>query len=272
VGGTLIDAGKHNVLGVMVSAVDYEWAADQVISAAHDKRPLALTALAVHGVMTGVEDPAHNARLNAFDIVTPDGQPVRWALDVLHGVKLADRVYGPTLTLRVLERAAAEGLSVYLYGSTDATLAKLVAELHRMFPALQIAGMESSKFRSVATGEEREIAERIADSGARIVLVGLGCPRQEIFTYAMRPLLDMPLMAVGAAFDYHAGLLRKPPAWMQKYSLEWFWRLCLEPARLWKRYLILNPAYLARLAAQKTHMWRATPPPPATEPTTSFAV
>ena len=102
-------------------------------------------------------------------------------------------------------------------------------------------------------------------SGARVVLVGLGCPRQEVFTHAMRPLLDMPLLAVGAAFDYHAGLLRKPPAWMQKYSLEWLWRLGLEPARLWRRYLILNPAYLARSTAQKTgclagHAARRRPP------------
>jgi N-acetylglucosaminyldiphosphoundecaprenol N-acetyl-beta-D-mannosaminyltransferase len=268
----VIDEGKHNVLGVMVSAVDYEYAADQVISAAREQRPLALTALAVHGVMTGVADPAHNARLNAFDLVTPDGQPVRWALGVLHGIKLADRVYGPTLTLHVLKRCAEEGLPVYLYGSTDPVLEKLVAELHRMYPALRIAGMESSKFRGVTEGEDKEIADRITTSGARVVLVGLGCPRQEVFTYAMRPLLNMPMMAVGAAFDYHAGLLRRPPAWMQKYSLEWLWRLFLEPARLWRRYLILNPAYLARLAAQKTRLWRAAPPPPTTDRPATFAV
>ncbi len=268
----MIDEGKHNVLGVMVDALDYEAATDKVMSAAHDRRPLALTALAVHGVMTGVEDPAHNARLNSFDVVTPDGQPVRWALSVLHGIKLADRVYGPTLTLRVLERCATEGLPVYLYGSTDDTLDKLVTELHRMFPELKIAGMEASKFRAAREGEDREIADRVLASGARVLLVGLGCPRQEVFAYAMRPLLSMPMMAVGAAFDYHAGLLRKPPAWMQRFALEWLWRLALEPARLWRRYLILNPKYLARLTAQKLHLWKAAPPAPATERVASFAV
>ena len=95
--------------------------------------------------------------------------------------------------------------------------------------------------------EVAQIADRIRDSGARVVLVGLGCPRQEIFTYAVRPLLDAPVLAVGAAFDYHAGQLRHPPAWMQRYGLEWLWRLGLEPRRLWRRYLLLNPAYLARL-------------------------
>jgi exopolysaccharide biosynthesis WecB/TagA/CpsF family protein len=264
--------GKQNVLGVLVDATDYETATAQIIEAARERRHFAVTALAVHGVMTGVQDPAHNARLNSFDLVTPDGQPVRGALNLLHHAGLTDRVYGPELTLRVVRQAAAEGLPVYLYGSTEPTLEKLVPALERMFPALKIAGVEASKFRSARPGEDVEIADRIKASGARVVLVGLGCPRQEIFTYAMRPLLDMPLLAVGAAFDYHAGLLKNPPAWMQKYSLEWLWRLGLEPKRLWKRYILLNPAYVSRLAVQKAGLWKATPPAPATEPVTTFAV
>jgi exopolysaccharide biosynthesis WecB/TagA/CpsF family protein len=268
----MISQGKRNVLGVLVDAVDYEAATAQIIAAAQEHKHYAVTALAVHGVMTGVLDRAHNARLNSFDLVTPDGQPVRWALNLLHDANLADRVYGPTLTLKVLEQAAAQGLPVYLYGSTQPTLERLVPALERMFPALKIAGVEASKFRSVQPGEDVEIAERIKASGARLVLVGLGCPRQEVFTYAMRPLLDMPLLAVGAAFDYHAGLLKNPPAWMQKYALEWLWRLGLEPNRLWKRYLLLNPAYLARLAAQKAGWWKAKPPAPSTDPVVDYAV
>ncbi|MFV2105706.1 WecB/TagA/CpsF family glycosyltransferase [Micromonospora sp. LOL_015] len=268
----MIDQGKRNLLGVLVDAVDYEAATERVVDAARERRPLALTALAVHGVMTGVLDPAHNARLNSFDLVTPDGQPVRWGLNLLHGAGLKDRVYGPTLTLRVLQRCADEGLPVYLYGSTEETLDRLVPKLEQMFPALKFAGVEPSKFRAVGPGEDVEIADRIRASGARLVLVGLGCPRQEVFAYAMRPLLDMPLMAVGAAFDYHAGLLRKPPSWMQRAGLEWLWRLGLEPKRLWRRYVILNPAYLSRLGAQKLGMWQATPPKAATDRPTTFAV
>jgi N-acetylglucosaminyldiphosphoundecaprenol N-acetyl-beta-D-mannosaminyltransferase len=226
----------------------------------------------VHGVMTGVQDRAHGARLNSFDLVTPDGQPVRWALNSLYGAGLTNRVYGPTLTLEVLRGCAAEGLPVYLYGSTTETLDRLVPKLAELLPALKIAGVEPSKFRSAQPGEDSEIAERIRASGARVVLVGLGCPRQEIFAYAMRPLIDAPLLAVGAAFDYHAGQLRQPPEWMQKRGLEWLWRLGLEPGRLWKRYLLLNPAYLARLGAQKTKLWKATPPAPATDRLTSFPV
>lgn len=268
----MIAGGKRSVLGVLVDVIDYEAAAGRVLAAARERTPLALTALAVHGVMTGVQDPAHGARLNAFDVVTPDGQPVRWALNLLHGAGLADRVYGPTLTLTVLAGAAEEGLPVYLYGSTRATLDRLVPALTERLPALKIAGVEPSKFRTAEPGEAREIAARIRDSGARVVLVGLGCPRQEVFAYAMRPLLDAPLLAVGAAFDYHAGLLRRPPARMQRYGLEWLWRLGLEPGRLWRRYLLLNPAYLARLGAQKARLWRAVPPEPATGPLEVFPV
>ncbi|WP_030622249.1 WecB/TagA/CpsF family glycosyltransferase, partial [Streptomyces fulvoviolaceus] len=140
-------------------------------------------------------------RLNSFDLVTPDGQPVRWALNMLHGAGLTDRVCGPTLTLHVLRAAADEGLPVYLYGSTEQTLDRLMLNLQNTLPALKIAGHEASKFRTARPGEDAEIAARITASGARIVLVGLGCPRQETFVHAMRPLLPMPLLAVGAAFD-----------------------------------------------------------------------
>jgi N-acetylglucosaminyldiphosphoundecaprenol N-acetyl-beta-D-mannosaminyltransferase len=268
----VIDAGKRNVLGVEVSAVDYDSAVDKVMSAAREGRGLAVTALAVHGVMTGVQDKAHGARLNAFDLVTPDGQPVRWALNLLHDAKLADRVYGPDLTLKVLAASAAEGLPVYFYGSTQETLDRLLGKLHERFPELKVAGAEPSKFRPAADGEPEEIAGRIKASGARVVMVGLGCPRQEIFVYGMKDLVDAPMLAVGAAFDYHAGGLKQPPPWMQKRGLEWLWRLGLEPRRLWRRYLLLNPNYLARLGAQKARLWRASPPAPATEPLRTFAV
>lgn len=268
----MTDAGKRSVLGVLVDVVDYEGATARVLAAAREQRPLALTALAVHGVMTGVRDAAHGARLNSFDLATPDGQPVRWALNLLHRAGLTDRVYGPELTMRVLAGCAAEGLPVYLYGSTGPTLERLTAALTALMPELKIAGAEQSKFRTAATGEPEQIAERIHASGARLVLAGLGCPRQEIFAYAMRPLLDLPLLAVGAAFDYHAGLLRPPPAWMQRAGLEWLWRLGLEPGRLWRRYVLLNPAYLARLAAQRTRLWRPRPPAAATGRLTSFPV
>jgi N-acetylglucosaminyldiphosphoundecaprenol N-acetyl-beta-D-mannosaminyltransferase len=268
----MIDNGKRSVLGVLVDVVDYDAAVARVLAAARDQRPMALTALAVHGVMTGVADLAHAARLNSFDLVTPDGQPVRWALNRMHRAGLSDRVYGPTLTTRVLAGCAAEGLPVFLYGSTASTLHRLTDRLADEWPDLKIAGTEPSKYRTAVVGEAEEIAGRIRSSGARVVLVGLGCPRQEMFAYAMRRHLDAPLLAVGAAFDYHAGLLRTPPAWMQRAALEWLWRLGLEPRRLWRRYLLLNPAYLARFVAQRSRIWRPVPALPATGELVEFPV
>lgn len=252
----MIDHGKHNVLGIGVNAVDYESALEQILSAARDRRSLAVSALAVHGVMTGVLDEEHRHRLNHFDLIVPDGQPVRWALRWLHGVRLAERVYGPTLTLRVCEQSAARRLPVYLYGSKPEVLERLTRNLKDRFAGLEIAGSEPSRFRRLSASEKEETAERIRCSGAAITLVGLGCPRQEVWVYEYRDLLPMPLLAVGAAFDFHAGNVPQAPPWMQRRGLEWLYRLSREPKRLWKRYLFLNPYFLTLLGLQALRMKR----------------
>ena len=244
------DYGKQNILGIGISAVDYEAAVRQIIDAAREKRPFAVSALAVHGVMTGAQDATHRHRLNKLDLVTPDGQPVRWALKWLHGISLPDRVYGPNLTLKVCEQAANENLSVYLYGSQLEVLEKFEANLKQKFPALKIAGKQPSRFRQVTAVEQLEIADTINNSGAAMVMVGLGCPRQETWVFENRDLLPMPLMAVGAAFDFHAGTLPQAPKWMQDRGLEWVFRFAQEPRRLFKRYMYLNPLYLSLLFLQ----------------------
>jgi len=246
----MVDFGKQNILGVGISAVDYEAAVEQIITASRGKRRFAVSALAVHGVMTGALDSVHRHRLNGLDLVVPDGQPVRWAINWLYGVKLPDRVYGPELTLRVCERAAQEGLSIYLYGSRQEVLEDFKINLQKKFPLLKVAGSQPSRFRQVTSEEQREIAETIRNSGASIVLVGLGCPRQETWVFENRELISMPMLAVGAAFDFHAGTVRQAPAWFQKRGLEWFYRFVQEPRRLWKRYALLNPLYLLLVALQ----------------------
>jgi exopolysaccharide biosynthesis WecB/TagA/CpsF family protein len=240
----VINRGKYPVLGVQISAIDYEYAVDAIVRAAKSRSPLAVSALAVHGVMTGFYDPVHRRRLNGLDLVTPDGQPVRWALNWIHGVKLPDRVYGPTMTLKVLTAAASEGVPVYFYGSKQETLDQLLDNLKQKFPNLKVVGAEPSKFRRLNPEEKQEVIQRIKDSGAAIAFVGLGCPRQEVWAYEYRDELSMPLLAVGAAFDFHAGVLPQAPSWMQNLGLEWLFRLIQEPGRLWKRYLFLNPVYL----------------------------
>jgi len=246
----MIDHGKFNILGVKVDAVDYESATERVIRAAHEGRTYSVAALAVHGVMTGALDREHRYRLNQFDMIVPDGQPVRWALNRLHRARLTDRVYGPQLTLELCRRAAQEGLPVYLFGGTSAMLAALSARLSANFPTLRIAGAEPSRFRRASDAEVRETAKRITQSGAVMTFVGLGCPRQEVWTYEMCQHLSMPVIAVGAAFAFHAGLLSQAPPWLQSRGLEWLYRLVQEPRRLWKRYVLLNPLYLVLLTLQ----------------------
>src|SRR4051812_31220803 len=250
------DLGKVNVLGVLVDAVDYDAATERIITAAKVPEPFAGTALAVHGIMTGARDETQRQRLNRLDLLAPDGQPVRWAQNLLHGSHLADRVYGPFLMLRVLERAAREGLPVYFYGAAADTLVELNRKMCERFPGLEVAGWEEGQYRPEHPGERQEVVERLRSSGARIVFVGLGVPRQESFVYSLRDAVGVPMLAVGAAFDYHAGKHQFPPAWVQRRGLEWVWRLVSEPRRLWRRYLLLNPQYMALVAAQASRLWR----------------
>ena len=267
----MINKGKFNVLGVNLHAVDYEYAVANILSAARQRRPLAVSALAVHGVMTGARDAIQRRRLNGLDMVVPDGQPVRWALRWLYGVRLPDRVYGPTLTLKVLEAVARERIPVYFYGSTSETIENLVGRMLVRFPGLRVAGFETSRFRRLETDERSELVTRITDSGAQLVFVGLGCPRQETWAFEYREKLGMPLLAVGAAFDFHAGSLAQAPSWMQRAGLEWLYRLLAEPRRLWKRYILLNPAYLFGILMQALRPQRTSIQlPDGFEPEESF--
>lgn len=239
-----------------ISAVDYEGAAETVISAAKEGRGLAVTCSAVHGVMLGALDRDHRHRLNSFDMIVPDGQPVRWALRWRHGIELADRVRGVDFMLALCERAARERIPVFLYGSQETVLRSLRERLLRKYPDLMVAGIRPSAFRDVTDDERRAIAAEIRASGARLVFAGLGCPRQEYWTYENRELLPMPVIGIGSAFDSNAGHLASPPEWMKRSGLEWAFRLAKEPRRLWKRYLFLNPLYMLFLAGEISGLLR----------------
>jgi exopolysaccharide biosynthesis WecB/TagA/CpsF family protein len=251
----MIDLGKKNLLGVAISAVDYEYVITRILSDAKAGRRCATTALAVHGVITGALDRVHRYRLNTFDLVTPDGQPVRWALNLLYGTRLKDRVYGPKMTMMVCKEAALEDISIYLYGSRPEVLEKLSERLKLLCPGLRIAGTHPSQFRLLSAEEQLLAVERIRESGAQILFVGLGCPRQEVFTYELSRSLNMPVLAVGAAFDYHSGLLEEPPQYLQRIGLQWLYRLVQEPGRLWRRYLITSTQFIALFLAQWLRLW-----------------
>ena len=168
----MLDRGRHNVLGVLVNAVDYACAVERISTAATKRQPLSVSALAVHGVMTGVLDAEHRHRLNRLDLLVPDGQPVRWALNLLHGAGLPDRVYGPTLMLKTCERAAADQLPVFFFGGSEELLDALQTRLRARFPRLRIAGARASKFRRLTAEERDAVIREIGDSGAAITFVG----------------------------------------------------------------------------------------------------
>ena len=246
---------KLDLFGVGVSATDsYDEVVSQVIAAAHDRRPLTVSALSVHALMMAATEPQMRRSLVSADIVTTDGQPVRWAMNALHGAGLRERVCGPELMLRVCEAAAREGVPIYLYGSLPKVLRPLVANLRARWPSLRIVGAHPSRMRersfppSVDEDFDRDDVERIKMSGARLVFIGLGCPLQEMWAVAQRERLGMPALCVGAAFDFHAGLKQRAPAFMQRLGLEWAYRLAQDPRRLIGRYAKYNSQFLLHLA------------------------
>jgi N-acetylglucosaminyldiphosphoundecaprenol N-acetyl-beta-D-mannosaminyltransferase len=214
-----------------------------------------LTAAAVNLVMSAREQPETLAAVLGATLAVPDGMPLVWALHAL-GHKRASRVYGPDLMAHFCERAARKQIPIYLYGGRNDDRARelLVARLRERFPGLPIAGASSPPFRPLTAAENEREIEAINRSGAAVVWVGTGQPRQERWMHEMRPLLGPPLLVgVGAAFDFHAGLVSQAPSWMQRSGLEWSYRLSREPRRLWRRYARYNPRFVAGFAAQYLH-------------------
>lgn len=242
---------KHNVFGVHVSATTYDEVIDAVMRAATSNVPAIASFHAAHAVVSASNDPTLRERVNQFDIVAPDGQPVRWSLNLLHGAKLADRVYGPELMLRLCERAARDDTPIYLYGgASDEVLELLTQNLTGLFPVLQIAGAYSPPFRALSDEEDQEVVRRINESGAKLVFIGLGCPKQDHFAFEHRDRIRAVQLCVGAAFDFHAGRTAMAPCWMQRRGLEWVFRLYKEPGRLWRRYLVTNSLFLSKFFSQ----------------------
>jgi N-acetylglucosaminyldiphosphoundecaprenol N-acetyl-beta-D-mannosaminyltransferase len=241
-------------VGVPLAVSDYDevvaWMQAMIAARAHGY----LTAAAVNLVMSAREDPQTMAAVLGATLAVPDGMPLVWALRAL-GHKRATRVYGPDLMLSFCARAAAEEIPMYLYGGRDeAALELLTTRLRERFPGLRIVGGHSPPFRELTAAEEQQVVADVDGSGAQVVWVGTGQPKQERWMHRMRPRLQAPLLVgVGAAFDFHAGLVAQAPHWMQRSGLEWSYRLAREPRRLWRRYARYNPRFVAAFAAQYTH-------------------
>jgi N-acetylglucosaminyldiphosphoundecaprenol N-acetyl-beta-D-mannosaminyltransferase len=251
-GAAALRPPAENVVGVRLALTDYERTMDWMDAVVAERDKAMVTAAAVHLVMVARED--ETTRMAIGDprvLAVPDGQPLVWALKAL-GHPDASRVYGPSLMAAYLERSTRTGTRHYLYGGRNqGALVQLVNELRRRYPGLQIVGGYSPPFRPLTADEEAFVVDDIHRSGADVVWVGTGQPKQEQWMYAFRDRLDAPVLAgVGAAFDFHAGLVPQAPAWMQAGGLEWIYRLAHEPRRLWRRYARYNPLFVVAFARQ----------------------
>lgn len=235
------------LLGVQLALIDYAGALDWIdaVIAAGSREYVCVAA--THTVMTCAEDPELRAAVRSASMTVPDGQPLVWALHALgRGDGLDGRVYGPELMARACERATRTGTRMFLYGGRNqGALVQLTANLRARYPGLQIVGGYVPPFRPLTQEEEDGVVAEIDRCGADIVWVGIGVPKQEKWMAHIRPRLRAPvLVGVGAAFDFHAGLVPQAPAWVQTAGLEWAYRLAREPRRLWRRYLRYNPLFV----------------------------
>lgn len=232
-----------SVLGAPIDSVTWADALARLSAWAANHESRYVCICNVHSVVTASQDAEFGRVVNEADMATPDGAPVAWMLRIL-GNSNQQRINGPDLMWRYCEQAQYRDESIFFYGSTEETLAALKLKLLAAFPTLKIAGAISPPFRVLTADEDAAIVEQINASGAGVVWVSLGCPKQEFWMAAHRGRVNAVMVGVGAAFDYHAGTIKRAPLWMQNAGLEWLHRLLSEPRRLWKRYLVTNTLFI----------------------------
>lgn len=240
---------RRLVVGTPISLTSYE----QVLECMRDRdgeRALVAAFCNVHSVMTARRDPAVASALQAVDLACPDGVPLVWALRAL-GRRGQRRVYGPDLMELALPYGVPLGWRHYLYGATPETLDRLRVAAERMAPGVDIVGAHAPPFRPLTEAERTAVLDDIRASGADVLWVGLGMPKQELWADDVKDELPgVAIMSVGAAFDLLSGTIPQAPDWIQRLGMEWLFRLLQEPRRLWRRYLVNNPAFLVAFARQ----------------------
>ncbi len=237
--------GAH-VLDTHIDAIGWDEVVSRIASWAAHRQSRVVALCNVHSVVTASQEPAFQTVLSQADLALPDGAPVAWALR-REGFSGQQRINGPDLTWRYLQVAEQLGQSVFFYGSTQDTLDRLMVTIKDSFPKLKIVGMESPPYRELSAEEDQAYVDQINQSGANVLFVGLGCPKQEAWMAAHRGRIKAVMLGVGAAFDYHAGTIQRAPVWMQKIGMEWFHRLLSEPRRLFKRYTVTNSIFIYRM-------------------------
>ena len=234
---------RRGVVGIPISTVRPDDVLDVVGAEVSVDRAHTVVFCNVHSVMSARRDPRLREALVAADLACPDGMPLVWMLRHRHGLS-QPRVYGPDLMTLGLQRGVEHGWRHFLMGATDTTLERLEAAVGRSAPGVQIVGRLAPPFRPLTAVDDAEICAAIRDSGADVVWVGLGMPKQELWMHRVRgELPGVTLLGVGAAFDLLSGVVPQAPPWLQDRGLEWAYRLWQEPRRLWRRYLVNNPAF-----------------------------
>jgi N-acetylglucosaminyldiphosphoundecaprenol N-acetyl-beta-D-mannosaminyltransferase len=235
---------RANILGVGVSAINMAQALETIDAWIQKREQYYVCVTGVHGIMESQRDARLKEVHNQAGLVTPDGMPLVW-LNWLNGFSWVERVYGPDLMLALCEQSLIKGYRHYFYGGGKGVADRLIARLTQRFPGLQIAGSWSPLFRSLTRDEDDDLTQSINSTAPDIVWIGLSTPKQECWMYDHFGRVRAPVMiGVGAAFDFHAGVKKQAPRWMQRSGLEWSFRLATEPRRLWRRYLINNSLFL----------------------------
>ena len=234
---------RGNVIGAPIDVLGWEQAVSRMSHWAAARESRVVCICNAHSVVTARQDPEFAQVIREADMATPDGAPIAWLLRRL-GATRQERINGPDLMWKFCEHAAETGESIYLYGASETTLAVLVKTLSERLPHLRVAGSYSPPFRPLTSAEDETVVNAINQSGAGLVWVSLGCPKQEKWMAAHRNRIQAVMVGVGAAFDYHAGTIQRAPLWMQKNGLEWLYRLASEPRRLWRRYFVTNTLFM----------------------------
>ena len=234
---------SHYLLGMRVDSTSYSDAVRSIIDWVKEGGVRSVFAANTHMVMESYDSDSFRQVVNSADLVTPDGMPLVWWLRY-RGEKAQQRVYGPELMLQVCQAASLEGIAIGLFGSTPEVIDSLKKKLIDRIPGLKINFMQSPPFKKLSAQDEAKLQEKILASNMGILFIALGCPKQEQWIYDHKSNFPIVMVAVGAAFNFHAGAVRQAPRWMQRSGLEWFYRLIQEPGRLWKRYLITIPRFV----------------------------